>query len=163
MPLLNRTPRAERPPRVRGEARNELIRADIKPLARGERPGAVIVAVIVATVLCLANLGAYLAGVEVDGQRPEFTPIATFCAVMAIAAVGMWCKNYWAVLGFQALLTLIVIVFSLFALRANDLWGVLACLAIMLAAGTLFWKLVRAMARMQVPDDAPPAPQDGDL
>jgi hypothetical protein len=163
MPLRSRTPRAERPPRVRGEARNEQIRAGIEPLAPGERPGAVIAAVIVATVLCLGNLGAYLAGIEVDGQRPEFTPIATFCAVMAIAALGMWFKSYWAVLGFQTLLTLIVIVFSLFALRANDLWGVLACLAIMIAAGTLFWKLVRAMARMQVPEDRTPAPQDGDL
>lgn len=141
----------EREPRLRGEARNEQLRTELAPLRPGERPGAVTVAAIVAAILGLANLAAWVAGVEVDGRRPELTPIASFCAVMLIAAVAMWLGSYWAVLGFQALLTLVVIVFSLFALRASDVWGALACLAIMTAAGTLFWKLVRAMARMQMP------------
>lgn len=145
--------RGEREPRLRGEARNEQVRAELEPLAPGERPGAVTVAALVAAVLGLANLVAYAAGVEVDGRQPEFTAIAAFCGVMFIAAIAMWLGSYWAVLGFQTLLTLIVIVFSLFALRASDIWGALACLAIMVAAGTLFWKLVRAMARMQIPPD----------
>jgi hypothetical protein len=139
--------------RVRGEARNEQIRADLEPLAPGERPGAVTVGAILAAALGIANLIAYLAGVEVDGTRPEPTAILSFCAVMAILAIGMWLCNYWVVLGFQALLTLIVIVFCLFALRASDIWGALACAVIIIGAGTLFWKLVRAMARMQATEN----------
>jgi hypothetical protein len=136
--------------RLRGEARDEQIRAGLEPLAPGERPGAVTFGAILAAVLGLANVIAYLAGVEVDGQRPEPTAIFTFFAVMAILAIGMWLCNYWVVLAFQALLSLIVIVFCLFALRASDVWGLLACSVIIISAGALFWKLVRAMARMQM-------------
>jgi succinate-acetate transporter protein len=136
--------------RLRGEARDEQIRSGLEPLAPGERPGAVTVAALVATALGLANLIAYIAGVEIDGRQPEATAIATFCAVMAILAIGMWLCNYWVVLAFQALLTIVVIVFCLFALRASDVWGALICSAIVIAAGWLFWKLVRAMARMQM-------------
>ena len=143
--------RGDGEPRLRGEARNEQVREGLEPLAPGERPGAVTVAAIIAAAFGFANLIAYAAGVEVDGKQPEFTAIAAFCGVMFIAAIAMWLGSYWAVLGFQTLLTLIVIVFSLFALRAADMWGVLACLVIIVAAGTLFWKLVRAMARMQIP------------
>lgn len=139
--------------RLRGEERNEQIRAGLQPLEPGERPGAVTVGAVIAGVLGVANLIAYLAGVEVDDTRPEPTAILSFCAVMAILAIGMWLCNYWVVLGFQALLTLIVIVFCLFALRASDIWGALACTVIIVGAGTLFWKLVRAMARMQVTSD----------
>jgi hypothetical protein len=141
---------ARRSGRLRGEARNEQIRSGLEPLEPGERPGAVTAGAVIAAGLGFANLIAYLAGVEVDGQRPEPTAIATFCAVMAILAVGMWLCNYWVVLGFQALLTIIVIVFCLFALRASDIWGALACTVIIVGAGWLFWKLVRAMARMQM-------------
>lgn len=136
--------------RLRGEERDEQIRSDLEPLAPGERPGAVTVAALIAATLGLANLIAFVAGAEIDGRRPEPTAIATFCAVMAILAIGMWLCNYWIVLAFQALLTIVVIVFCLFALRASDIWGALVCTVIIVGAGWLFWKLVRAMARMQM-------------
>ena len=36
-------------------------------------------------------------------------------------------------------------------MTARDVWGVLMLLAIILAAGTLFWFMVKAMARIQMP------------
>jgi hypothetical protein len=70
---------------------------------------------------------------------------------MLTAAWGMWKVRYWAVLGMQALLGLIIIVFSLFAMTAASVWALLLALAIVGSAGTLFWFMVKAMARIQMP------------
>jgi hypothetical protein len=102
--------------------------------------------------MCLGNLAAYAAGVEIAGERPEATGIVGFCGLMAIATWGLWRARYWAVLGFQALLTAIVIVFFLFLMRASNLQGLIVCVVIIATAGTLFWKLVKAMARIQMPE-----------
>jgi hypothetical protein len=42
--------------------------------------------------------------------------------------------------------------FSLFALRAENVKSVLFVLAIIIPSGTLFWFLIRAMARIQMPE-----------
>ena len=36
-------------------------------------------------------------------------------------------------------------------MTARDVWGVVLLLAIIIAAGTLFWLMVKAMARIQMP------------
>jgi amino acid permease len=59
--------------------------------------------------------------------------------------------RYWAVLGFQALLALVVLVFTLFLLRASNLLAVALCVAVIGLGGWLFFKLIRAMARIQMP------------
>ena len=82
------------------------------PLAAGERPAAVTVAAIVALLLGLSNFVMYVAGVEVRGQEPN-AGVLLFGALMLAAAWGMWKVRYWAVLGLQALLALIILVFSL--------------------------------------------------
>jgi hypothetical protein len=63
----------------------------------------------------------------------------------------MWRARYWAVLGMQALLGLVIIVFSLFAMTAASVWALLLALAVVGSAGTLFWFMVKAMARIQMP------------
>ena len=68
-----------------------------------------------------------------------------------MAAVGMWQKRYWAVLGFQALLGLSVVTGSLSLLVASNLEAVVRSVVVIAAAGTLFWFLIRAMARLQMP------------
>jgi hypothetical protein len=66
-------------------------------------------------------------------------------------AWGLWHVKYWAVLGLQALLGLVLVIVGLVALLFESVTDLLICLAIMLPAGTLFWFLVKSMARIQMP------------
>jgi len=150
--------RSLRSPRRRtGEERSEAIRAALEPLAPGERPGAVTAAAIVAAVLAVANLVAYLAGVKIDGERPAAGAMVATEALLGVMAAGMWLARYWAVLGFQFLLGLLLASLALLLVTASSLAGVAVVLAIGIPAGFLFWKLVRAMARIQMPE--PPRAQ----
>ncbi|HEU4977477.1 MAG TPA: hypothetical protein VFT42_01135 [Solirubrobacteraceae bacterium] len=148
-PAAQRAPRAERT-----EAKNAAVRAELSPYAPGERPPALIAAALVAAALGLANLIAYLAGTKIEGTRPAAGGVLIFCAVMFVAAAGLWRMRYWAVLGFQALLALLVLVFALFLLRASNALAVVLCIGVIACGGFLFWKLVRVMARIQMPQRA---------
>lgn len=122
------------------------------PLREGERPRAVTVAAIVALLLGLGNLVAYFAGLEIAGERPTLAAVIPPSLLMLIAAWGMWRARYWAVLGMQALLGIVIVIFALGGLFALSLKGVLIVLAVIVPAGTLFWFLVKAMARIQMPE-----------
>jgi hypothetical protein len=137
---------------ARARARDEAIRAQLVPLAPGERPRAVVVAAGIAGLLGIANLVLLLAGWEVRGEEPQVTGVLVFSALMLSAAVGMWQLRYWAVLGFQALLGISIAISALSLLVASNLQGAVLSLTVMLAGGTLFWFLVRAMARIQMPE-----------
>jgi hypothetical protein len=136
---------------ARAEERNAAVRAELAPLAPGERPKPLVAATVLAVALGTANLVALIAGVEVEGEQPSAVGVLVFCAVMYVAAAGLWQARYWAVLGFEVLLGLIVLVFSLFLLRASNLLAVAVCVPIIAVAGWLFWKLVRVMGRIQAP------------
>lgn len=136
---------------ARAEERNAAVRAELAPLAPGERPAPLVAAAVLAALLGTANLVALIAGVEVEGEQPSVAGVLVFCAVMYIAAGGLWMARYWAVLGFEVLLGLIVLVFSLFLLRASNVLAVVVCVPIIAIAGWLFWKLVRVMGRIQAP------------
>src|SRR4051794_11143239 len=136
---------------ARSEERNAEVRAQLAPLAPGERPPALVAAAILAALLGTANLVALIAGVKVQGEQPTAVGVLAFCAVMYVAAGGLWLARYWAVLGFEALLGLIVVFFSLFLLRASNLLAVVVCVAVIGIAGWLFWKLIRVMGRIQAP------------
>jgi len=140
---------APRPP-SRTEQKNAQARAALTPLEPGERPGAVTVAAVVAALLGLSNLGLYIAGVDIRGEDANAGALL-FGGLMLTAAWGMWKVRYWAVLGMQALLGLVIIVFSLFAMTAASVWALLLALAVIGFAGTLFWFMVKAMARIQMP------------
>lgn len=140
-------------PYARAEEKNAAVRASLEPLEEGERPLAVTVGAVVALVLAVGNLVAYVAGVEVDGERPAPTFFA-FPALLLVAAWGMWRVRYWAVLGMQAILALVLIGFSLnlmFAVTSDDFLVAGLSLLILAGAGALFWAMVRAMARIQMP------------
>ena len=64
----------------------------------------------------------------------------------------MWHARYWAVLGMQTLLGITVLLASLGLISAVNLWAALLLALIIVAAGTLFWFLVKAMARIQMPE-----------
>lgn len=141
-------------PYSRSEEKNAAVRASLEPLREGERPWPVTVGAVVAFLLAAANLAFYFAGVEIDGERPSPLSLA-FPVLLLVAAWGMWRARYWAVLGMQAVLALILIGFSislmLFA-ASGDVLRAAISLTVIGAAGVLFWFMVKAMARIQMPE-----------
>jgi hypothetical protein len=135
---------------ARSRERDEAVRAALVPLAPGERPGAVTISAILAAVFAVLNLALLGVGWEVDGDQPVLGTLI-FSGVMLAAAIGMWKVRYWAVLGFQVLLGVTVLGAFLALLRAENLAAVALCFAIIGVGGPLFWKLIRAMARIQMP------------
>ena len=75
-----------------------------------------------------------------------------FSVLMLVCAVGMWQLRYWAVLGFQAILAFVILFFSLLLLRANNLLAVVAGVVVVGGGGYLFYKLVRVLSRLQMPE-----------
>jgi hypothetical protein len=139
----------------RSERRDAAARAALQPLERGERPAAVTVAAIVAAVLGVANvLAYYVADVHVRGQARSAFGAVLLAVILLMAAVGMWRGRYWAVLGFEALLALTIIYAALALTVAANLAAALLSAGVIGLAGFLFYKLIRAMARLQMPRGA---------
>lgn len=135
------------------EQRNAEIRAQLQPLAEGERPGAVTVAAILAAVVGLLNVVLYLAGVRVHGTT--FSGTVGVGVVLLVAAIGMWQTRYWAVIGFQVILGISCVAAALSLLVASSVGGAVRAVLVLAICGTLFWKLIRAMARIQMPQRKP--------
>ena len=80
-----------------------------------------------------------------------------FAALMTVAAVGMWRARYWAVLGFQVILALTAIFSLLFlVVEATHVLDILVAVVALALSGTMFWFLVKALARIQMPYRGPP-------
>jgi hypothetical protein len=141
---------------ARSRAKDEAARAALKPLAPGERPTAVTVGAIVAALLAAANLIAVIAGWDgaagTDDRARALAGSLLVAGLLCAVAYGMWHARYWAVLGMQTLLALTVIAAALGIVTAENAGAMLLLLAIVGAAGTLFWFLVKAMARIQMPE-----------
>jgi hypothetical protein len=135
---------------ARGEQRNEEIRRSLEPLAPGERPGAVTIAAVVALVLGIANTVALALGETVSGDEVT-APGIGLSVVLFVCAIFMWRAKYWAVLGFQALLAIQIIISAGALLVAPGWWQALVLLLVTALGGWLFWKLIRALARLQMP------------
>jgi hypothetical protein len=131
---------------ARGRERDEAVRASLEPLEPGERPGAVTVAAVVAVVLGVSLIVQVLVvdDADVDG-------LLVFAAVMFVAAAGMWKAQYWSVLGFEFFLGLTLVFAAVSLMFASNVRGAILAVVVLGLAGTLFWKLVRAMARIQMP------------
>ena len=137
--------------RLTGAERDEIARAGLTPLQPGERPAPVVVATVIAVVLAVSNIGLYLAGVEVQGQKPNLFGVLLFGALMLMAAWGMWNLRYWALIGFQALLAVTLVIAGLSLMVAGNVLALVLCLAVLALGGWLFWKLIRVMGRVRVP------------
>jgi hypothetical protein len=135
----------------RSEERNAAVRAALTPLAPGERPLAVTVGAAIAALTGAGNLIAWAAGAKIAGKHPAAGGIILFSLVMLVCAGGMWRLRYWAVLGFQALLAIVVLLFAVLLVRASNLLGFLIPLVVIAGGGLLFYKLVRALSRIQMP------------
>jgi len=140
---------SNRPERGR---REELLRAELKPLGEDERPTALLVAVGVAGVLAVTVILGALT-IHGLGHHGGSLPGGVFLAcVLAVLALGMYRRRYWAVLSFEALLAFQIIVTSLALVVASTLLAAAVCLVSIVLAGWLFWKLVRVMGRIQAQD-----------
>jgi hypothetical protein len=136
----------------RSEAKDAAARAKLAPLAEGERPRAVTVGAIVAVVFAVGNTAAWIAGMEVRGERQPLFPVAVLAGLLLVTAWGMWRARYWAVLGMQALLGITLLIFGLLILlQATPLQALIYLVAVIIPGGVLFWFLVKAMARIQMP------------
>jgi hypothetical protein len=142
----------------RSEQKNAEARAKLEPLAPGERPLAVTIGAVVALLLGLANIVLYIAGVKVGGQKPQLSGVAGPTLIMFVAAYGMFRAKYWAVLGVEALLGIIIVFFALLAMRAENVKSLAIALAVIVPSGALFWFLIKAMGRIQMPE-RPGAPR----
>jgi cation transport ATPase len=146
---------------ARSRAKDDQARAALKPLYRGERPTAVTVGAIAATVLAIANLVAlafgYNSGEDTVSPGSAISGSILTTLVVAIVAYGMWKSRYWGVLGMQTLLALTLVISSLALPFATSIWAALLLVIIIAAAGTLFWFLIKAMARIQMPERPSPS------
>jgi hypothetical protein len=137
-------------------ARDEATREALEPLREGERPLVVTVAAVLSAMIAVTTMVAWLAGAEVSGDRPELVQALAPALLIGIMAWGMWRARYWAVLGFQVLLVFVIFsaAFGL-AAEAGSAWQVLATLGLLAVAGTFFYLMVKAMARIQMPHRLP--------
>ncbi|HEV7398708.1 MAG TPA: hypothetical protein VGN84_00415 [Solirubrobacterales bacterium] len=141
---------------AKAEERNQEAREALEPLAEGERPLVVTIGAVVAALIAASIAIGYLAGTEVSGEKPKFIQILAPALLMGIMAWGMWRARYWAVLGFQLILVFLIFsaVYGL-ALQAATVAQVLATLALLAVAGSFFYFMVKAMARIQMPTRNP--------
>ncbi len=137
---------------AKAEVRNREARAALEPLAEGERPLVVTVGAVVSSLIAASILVAYLAGGEVNGAKPPLAQVVVPALLMGLMAWGMWRARYWAVLGFQ--LILVLLIFSAFfglVVGASSLPQFLGTGLLLAVAGGFFYFMVKAMARIQMP------------
>jgi hypothetical protein len=127
------------------------VRAALRPLGTGERPGIIIVSSLVAAGLALANLIAWVAGDKINGKHPAASGILIFTAILLACAVGLWRLWYGAVLGFMALMAIIAVLFTLYLIEASNILGAVVAVLVVGVSGFLFFKLVRVLSRIQMP------------
>ena len=141
---------------AKAEERNQAARESLVPLAEGERPAVVTVGAVLAGLVALSIAIGYLAGVQVNGEKPKLAQVLAPALIMGVMSWGMWRARYWAVLGFQLILVFLIFgaVYGLMveATTVAQFAGTLALLAV---TGTLFVFMVKAMARIQMPQRLP--------
>lgn len=146
-------PRPSAAPRPSSEQRNAAVRATLVPFAPGERPWSIKIAALIALVVGAGDLVDVILGgrTSFGSTHTGVAGVVLFSLLMIVCAVGMWQMRYWAVLGFQAVLAIVVLIFALLLVRASNLLGFVVPIVIIGAGGTLFFKLVRVLSRLQMP------------
>jgi len=109
-----------------------------------------------ALVFWASAVTSVVSDVEVGGSEPSTAPLVLFAGVLTLMAYGMWRARYWAVLGFQALLALLMLSAGLGLVQVTTLLQAIATLAVLGGSATLFYFMVKALARIQMPQRLPP-------
>lgn len=140
----------------RSEERDADARASLKPLAEGERPTVVtvgaVISALVAIVFTSSAIVAIFSTAEIGGREPSPIPLAIFAVPLWMMAWGMWNSRYWAVLGFQMLLVLVMLSAALAMVGAVSILQVLVTVIFLLGSAALFYFMIRALARIQMPE-----------
>jgi peptidoglycan/LPS O-acetylase OafA/YrhL len=142
---------------AKAEVRNQAVRESLVPLEEGERPPVVTVSAILAALVALSIVITFAAGVKVNGSTPKVTTVAAPALIMGVLAWGMWRARYWAVVCFQVVLVFLIFcaVYGLMVI-ATSLGEFAVTLGLLAVSGVLFWLMVKAMARIQMPERMPP-------
>lgn len=141
----------------RSELRDQQARERLEPLAEGERPLVVTVGATVSLLIAASIVIAWLAGVEVrvgntDVERePNLFQVIPPAILFAVMGVGMLRARYWAVLGFQAIMAIIMIGAAITLVTATSVFQAVSLALVLAIAGALFWFTVKALARIQMP------------
>ncbi len=142
---------------AKGEIRNQEVRESLVPLAEGERPTVVTVSAILAALVALSIVVTFAAGVKVNGSTPHLSTVAAPALIMGVLAWGMWKARYWAVVCWQVVLVFLIFtaVYGLLV-EATSVGEFAASVGLLAVSGTLFWLMVKAMARIQMLDRVSP-------
>lgn len=143
--------------RDRTEAKNEAAREQLEPLGENERPAVVTVAAAISAFIWIASVLGYVFWDTLrEEDRPRVIGVMSFLIVVGAMAYGLWRARYWAVMGFQALLGIVVVLSGINLVAAVTVPLAVVAFALMVGAGVLFWFMVRAMARIQMPERRAP-------
>ena len=137
------------------EKRNRAAREALEPLPQDKRPPVVTVGAVISGLIAASVVIAYLAGAEVNGERPPILQVIPSAVVMGVMSFGMWRGRYWAVLGFQAILALLILAAALGLVSAGSAAQLVGNLTLIAIAGSLFYFMIKALARIQLPERAP--------
>jgi hypothetical protein len=142
---------------AKAEVRNQAAREALVPLGPGERPAVVTVSAILAGLVAASILITWAAGVKVNGSHPSLSAALAPALITGVLAWGMWRARYWAVVCFQAVLVFLIFagVYALLV-EATSVTGFAVTVGLLAVSGTLFWRMVKAMARIQMPERMPP-------
>jgi hypothetical protein len=142
------------------EERNQAAREKLEPLEPDERPVVVtigaVVSALIALVFWVSTVLAATGHVTVRGNEPSPIAAGVLAAVLTAMAWGMWRARYWAVLGFQAFLAIALLAATLGLIQVEAWPQAVGTVLVIAAAGTLFYFMIKAMARIQMPERRPP-------
>jgi hypothetical protein len=142
----------------RSEARNRQARAELEPLGDGERPRVVTIGAVVSFVICASILIGWVAGAKVQvvnsdlSERPNPLQVFPPAILFAVMGYGMLKARYWAVLGFEAIMAILMVGAFITLVAATSVFKAVSAAAVLIAAGALFWFTVKALARIQMPE-----------
>lgn len=137
---------------AKADERNREAREALEPLADGERPLVVTIGALVSALISISIVVAYLAGTEVNGEKPRLIQALAPALITGLMAWGLWRARYWAVLGFQ--LVLVLLIFSAFfglVAGASSLPQIAGTSILLAVSSAFFYFMVKAMARIQMP------------
>ena len=141
----------------RSELKNRQVREQLEPLEEGERPLVVTIGAVLSLLIALSIVVAWIAGVEVQvgntdiQERPSAFQVFPPAILFAVMGIGMLRSRYWAVLGFQAIMAIIMIGAFITLIAATSIYQALSTFLVLAIAATLFWFTVKALARIQMP------------